>query len=170
MGVIAKDPIASKQSTTSAKILNRILCETQNSVRISSRISNHTIQSFNTTTSSQNQPNWKNFNHNNSGSNLHELSTNISKSKELSTNKSKSKNLDSENIEYRKHTEIKLNPNIQNPVEVSKTHWKSKSGLRFFRNPINANENNLLLKPINSKKINSIKSRSMDRPSKSIIN
>lgn len=93
LGVIAKDPIASKQSTTSAKILNRILSETQNSVRNSSRISNHTIHSFNTTTSSQNQPNWKNLKHNNSGSNLHESSTNISKSKELSTNISKSKEL-----------------------------------------------------------------------------
>lgn len=47
LGVIAKDPIASKQQTTSAKVLNSILSETKNRVRNTTPDRRETQQSFN---------------------------------------------------------------------------------------------------------------------------
>jgi len=57
LGVIAKDPIASKQQTTSVKVLNSILSETKNRVR--NTTPDRTQQSFNNNlnNSSQNPSN-----------------------------------------------------------------------------------------------------------------
>lgn len=58
LGVIAKDPIASKQQTTSAKVLNSILSETKNRVRNTTPDRRETQQSFNSNSNtSQNQSN-----------------------------------------------------------------------------------------------------------------
>lgn len=167
LGVVAKDPIASKQNTTSAKVLNNILSETKNRVR--NTTPDRSQQSFNTYQNSQSNSNSNNnyrrpLKHNNSASNLQDSSTNISKHKII----------DCDNIGGRKDSDHKVTPNLRDSsTEGRKTNTplSSKSGLRFFRNPSQSSQNHMQMKQHysdnNSK--GSTKSGSMDRPANSSI-
>jgi len=157
LGVIAKDPIASKQNTTSAKVLNNILSETKN--RIRNTTPERSQSGFNnSSTGSQNTSNYRRpLKHNNSSSNIENSSTNVSKHKII----------DCENIG--KSSDNKSTPNLrdhQNEGRKNNTPLTSKSGLRFFRNPSQSNHQNVILKPhyssLNEK--GGTKSGSMDRP------
>lgn len=157
LGVVAKDPVASKQNTTSAKILNSILHDTKTRVR-NTTPDRSSLGFNNSTNGSHNTTQYRRpLKHNNSSSNLQDSSTNVSKHKVI----------DCDNLGKSDH---KSTPNLRDSsTEGRKTHTPmgGKSGLRFFRNPSTSSTNqHLQMKPhyssLNEK--GERKSGSMDRP------